>query len=109
MQCPNCGGYKIGRVVELNKNKAIMIGCLGFLTFGLGWLLYLPALLKHVSTSFQAGERVSCQLCGFKWNYDPNQPPVEPNPELIRLGEQRLQEQRESANRRNFYNQMHKR
>jgi len=118
-QCPNCGGYKGTTTTKAQPTKIVgtenlstgyiimvwvtFIVCVAF--FGLGLLLLLDRQSRMQLFSGKKYKRselryhyfYTCEICGNKWDWLDNGMPkpqitVVPNEELIRKGNQRLEE-----------------
>lgn len=98
VQCPNCGGYQTTNLRY--ARQVLRFGVLFIATALLWWLtIFLPliwwVIWKKVDPNKISPYAYACQLCGYEWEQKPNETlPVTVNPDLIRLGEQRLEQER---------------
>jgi hypothetical protein len=110
VQCPNCGGYKVGGLSnQLFKYKPLSgvvwsIILLFFIPFvigsyGLGLIILIDVNIREAVLNKRIREKYigieynfTCSLCGCEWSWKQGQPwpKIEVRPDLIAAGEQRL-------------------
>jgi hypothetical protein len=106
VQCPNCGGYRVGRFERALKASCgervlcalLILSWIGVI-FGLIWLFNI--LDRDKKWKEQQGNPwydcgYYCEICGYQWLQPPGeQPKVRNAPNLRQMGEQRLREEEE--------------
>ncbi len=117
-QCPHCGGYKIGIQKEeshgdyksgslgaaihnstflyLLSTILVIALCITIVGVPLAWLLNKAIEGQGYRETFKSCD-YACSLCGYTWHWSNlvPWPVVNERPELVALGEQRLQQQRQ--------------
>lgn len=94
IQCPNCGGWKTDSAYKADAEIRLLV-----LFLLIGATILLP-LVWWIACKIWDPNKTSpytyeCTLCGYKWEQKPNEIlPITVNPDLIRLGEQQLEQER---------------
>ena len=103
MQCPHCGGYRIGKYDKGSLfGQLILATILGMVFAGIGLFIFIPkAIADHVSKSkdpwYQYG--YYCELCGYKWLQRPGEVlSVSEKPDLVQRGTVRIEEEERQRN-----------
>ena len=125
VQCPNCGGYRVvafSQITEKLPTKEykpispfwiwlIRIGfvVICFVAWGIPLLLLLSSDIRRLIFTGQVtmigkvvGYNYSCGLCNYRWSWiiGTPKPEVHIQPDLIKRGMQKLQEEDEERRRR---------